>query len=198
MDDDDALFRSSSINNNDEIEVTQESTVMTLQQIVMPLKVSDMMDDYFLEVLANNASSIHLNIFLLGYRCDQGVRACGGRSGAELGCETVREVFFQKHTVLASQLKECGVQIYDLGDITKYQLSIYQNSAEDQKDIDEKITKSLSEIIDFIIDKIPKSKVIVIGGSDDVCKGIHEGNRINEIIHIDSQIDTKARYKHQL
>lgn len=84
-----------------------------------------MMDDYFLEVLEKNQTVVNLNIFLLGYRSDQGIRACGGRSGAELGCEVFKEVLFQKHTVLANQLKESGVQIYDLGEITKYQLSIY-------------------------------------------------------------------------
>lgn len=97
-------------------------------QVIMPLKVNDLMDDYFLEVLKNNAATVKMNVFLIGYKQDQGIRACGGRSGAELGCQVFREMLFDRHTVMAQQIKESGMHIYDLGDVTKYQLSIYQNN----------------------------------------------------------------------
>jgi hypothetical protein len=48
------------------------------------------------------------------------------------------------------------------------------------------------------LEKIPKSKIVLIGGADDVCKGLHEIEAIKDIIHIDSQIDAKDRFMLQL
>lgn len=76
---------------------------------MIPLRITELMDDYFLEVLEKNNETVNLNIFLLGYKQDQGIRACGGRSGAELGSEVFKEMLFQKHTVIANTMKECGV-----------------------------------------------------------------------------------------
>jgi hypothetical protein len=67
----------------------------------MPLKINDLMDDYFLEVLRNNASTVKMNVFLIGYKQDQGIRACGGRSGAELGAQVFREMLYERHSVMA-------------------------------------------------------------------------------------------------
>lgn len=98
------------------------------------------------------------------------------------------ELLFQKTSVIANQLKENGVQLYDLGEITKYQLSIYQNQTDTEK-------KSMCEIINFILKSVPNSKIIMIGGADDACKGVHEAECIEDIIHIESQIDAKERFK---
>lgn len=56
------------------------------------MKVKDLYDEYFLELLNKNENLIKLNIFIIGYQCDQGVRACGGRSGSELGPDIFREL----------------------------------------------------------------------------------------------------------
>ena len=56
------------------------------------MKVKDLYDEYFLEILNKNENLIKLNIFIIGYQCDQGVRACGGRSGSELGADNFREL----------------------------------------------------------------------------------------------------------
>lgn len=46
--------------------------------------------------------------------------------------------------------------------------------------------KPLKEVINFITHKIPKSKIIVIGGSDEVCKAIYDANCFDQVIHLDS------------
>lgn len=191
MDDDDILNANVTAN-EDELMIKQDQTVIQLQHLVIPLRISELMDEYFMEVLEKNKNVVNLNIFLLGYRQDQGIRACGGRSGAELGYEVFSETLFKKHTVLANQLKQNGVQIYDLGEITKYQLSIYQNNQQT------KDSKTLTDVVNYILEKVPKSKIVLIGGSDDLCKGLHEAEAIKDIIHIDSQIDAKERFKLQL
>ena len=38
-----------------------------------------------------------LNIFIIGYECDQGVRACGGRSGTELGPKYFRNLLQEEN-----------------------------------------------------------------------------------------------------
>lgn len=53
-------------------------------------------------------------------------------------------------------------------------------------------------MVNYILEKVPRSKVILIGGSDDACKGLHEAEAIKDIIHVDSQIDAKGRFKFQL
>lgn len=191
MEDDDILMSSTSVQNQDEIEVHIDG-VSRLQQIITPLKVNELMDDYFLDIIKNNRATIKLNLFIIGYKQDQGIRACGGRSGAELGCQVFRDQVYHRQSALAPQLKSCGFHIYDLGDITKYQLSIYQNNQETEK------KHTLSEIINFILVKIENSKIVIIGGSDDVCKAIHEADQIQDIIHIDSMIDAKDKFMLQL
>jgi hypothetical protein len=61
------------------------------------------------------------------------VRACGGRSGAELGPDNFREILSKVGhdeewglTDLTESLKAHKINIYDLGNISKYQLSKYK------------------------------------------------------------------------
>jgi len=42
---------------------------------------------------------------------------------------------------------------------------------------------------------IPKSKIIIIGGSDEVCKAVYDADCYEQVVHLDSQIDTKAKFK---
>jgi len=73
-----------------------------------------------------------MNIFILGYKCDSGVRACGGRSGSELGPDSFRDLLHAEVKpdepnirITAEDIKYRDINIYDLGDIHKYQLSPY-------------------------------------------------------------------------
>jgi len=115
-------------------------------------------------VIKQNEAQINLNVFIIGYKCDQGIRACGGRSGAELGAEAFREIFYQSSSDLASQAKANMIKIYDLGDIYRYELSPFAAKSHET---------SLAEVIKFIKDKIPKFKIMVIGGSDEVNRGLY-------------------------
>jgi arginase family enzyme len=95
--------------------------------MIIPLTFKELVSDHFKEVLQNNKSEVNLNIFILGYECDQGVRACGGRSGTELGPSVFRNLLQEENQKsfddLAKQLKKNGTVLYDLGDVKKFQLS---------------------------------------------------------------------------
>lgn len=46
--------------------------------------------------------------------------------------------------------------------------------------------------------KIPNSKIVVIGGSDDVCKSVYDSKVFDHIIHMDSSIDVEPMFKLQI
>jgi arginase family enzyme len=88
------------------------------------MRPEDVFTEYFHDILDH--TDIKMNIFIIGYKQDQGVRACGGRSGSELGPENFRQIINSNgYHDLASRLRESGAKIYDLGDIGHYLLSIY-------------------------------------------------------------------------
>ena len=88
------------------------------------MKFEDLVSDHFRSVLENTKNDVMLNIFIVGYECDQGVRACGGRSGTELGPTVFRKLLQEENQHafddLAKQLKKHQVVIYDLGNVRKY------------------------------------------------------------------------------
>ena len=43
--------------------------------------------------------------------------------------------------------------------------------------------------------KIPNAKIIVIGGSDDVCKSVYDSKVFDHIIHMDSSIDVEPMFE---
>ena len=102
---------------------------MALFNAIIPLKITELVSDHFKQVLEQNKNEVHLNVFIVGYSCDQGVRACGGRSGTELGPNVFRGLLQsenqQQFDELARQLKKHKAVLYDLGDIKKYQLTKY-------------------------------------------------------------------------
>ena len=59
------------------------------------------------------------------------------------------------------------MNIYDLENIQKYQLSKYLHKNTDMK-------TSFSHLYQYILRTIPKSKIIVIGGSDEICKSVYD------------------------
>jgi len=86
---------------------------------------------------------------------------------------------------LAHEIRRKQMNIYDLGDISKYQLSKYS------KDVKHEDSQSFVEIFRFIMNKVPHSKIILIGGSDEICKTVYKSHLFENIIHIESQIDVK-------
>lgn len=102
----------------------QQSPKQSLADTIVPLRVEDVFSEHFSQVMKQNESQIKLNIFLIGYQCDQGVRVCGGRSGTDLGPDNFREMLQgnqEKNLVeVAAKLKEQSMTVYDLGNITKY------------------------------------------------------------------------------
>eukprot|EP00356_Strombidium_inclinatum_P009840 CAMPEP_0170483080 /NCGR_PEP_ID=MMETSP0208-20121228/2819_1 /TAXON_ID=197538 /ORGANISM="Strombidium inclinatum, Strain S3" /LENGTH=205 /DNA_ID=CAMNT_0010755991 /DNA_START=185 /DNA_END=802 /DNA_ORIENTATION=- len=173
------------------------------------MKPEELFSDHFRNILKANDSQIALNIFLLGYKCDQGVRACGGRSGSEQGPNSFREVMNIEGSKqdsplidLSEQLKQKKINIYDLGNISKYQLSKYKSKSRRQSinkmptspDKEPPLEKSLTrdysdkslkiqgsanaynfdQIYRYIFNCIPKSRIVVVGGSDDVCKSVYD------------------------
>ena len=181
--DDDQLFQCAPA--DDEIQVNSIKQIH-IQDIIIPLKIKDLFDEYFTSILNQNANQIKLNVFIMGYKCDQGIRACGGRSGAELGAEVFRDIFFKSQSDLASKLKDNNIKIYDLGNFFRYELSPFAAKSHET---------SMSEVIKFIQEKIPKCKIVIIGGSDDVNKSIYSLHTVKNVIHFDSQIDVKPKFK---
>lgn len=45
---------------------------------------------------------------------------------------------------------------------------------------------------------IPHAKIIVIGGSDEVCKSVYDSNVFDHIVHMDSSIDVEPMFKLQI
>lgn len=208
--------------------------------MIVPLKFEDLISDHFMTVIENTKNDVMLNIFIVGYECDQGVRACGGRSGTELGPTVFRKLLQEENQQsfddLAKQLKKHQTVIYDLGNVRKYQLSKFAKAAsstlgqptqghekqgQEKKDeenknetfIDDDLDKSgssigsisqnvrLSNFVDlfeFITKKVPNSKIFVMGGSDEVCLSGYRSKIFDHIIHLDSQIDVKPKFKLQL
>lgn len=49
-----------------------------------------------------------------------------------------------------------------------------------------------NKIYEYLLQKVINSKIIVIGGADDVCKSVYDMPMLfHNIIHLDSQIDIK-------
>lgn len=121
------------------------------------------------------------NIVILGYPQDEGVRRCGGREGAALAPDAIREQFYQL-TPFGIHAKTC-----DLGDVN--------------------IAGSLDEIHNAhteIVSKILKDgkKIIVLGGGSDISYA--DGRGVAEVfgaenwiaINIDSHFHVRADKEH--
>jgi hypothetical protein len=90
-------------------------------------------------------------------------------------------------------IKEKNISIYDLGDISRYLLSIFTPKSEETP------FYGFAEIYKFIYEKVPNSKIFVIGGSDELASTMYTPeNLFSNIIHLDSGIDVKSQFKYQL
>lgn len=128
FDEDDLLMRAESVQDLKITNCPSESTSQRLlHNMIVPLRIEELVSKHFMTVLNNNKNDVLLNIFIIGYECDNGVRACGGRSGTELGPSVFRKLLQEENQKafddLARQLKKNQAVIYDLGDVKKYQLS---------------------------------------------------------------------------
>jgi len=45
---------------------------------------------------------------------------------------------------------------------------------------------------------VPNSKIFVVGGSDEACKSGYRSKLFDHVVHLDSQIDVKPKFKHQI
>lgn len=54
---------------------------------------------------------------------------------------------------------------------------------------------SFSYLYEYVMTKIPNSRIIVIGGSDEICKSVYDSKVFDHIIHMDQSIDAKPMYK---
>lgn len=57
---------------------------------------------------------------------------------------------------------------------------------------------NLHELYEYIYTNVPNSKIFVIGGSDEVCKSGYRSKLFDHVVHLDSQIDVKPKFKHQI
>lgn len=130
--DDDMLMTAQSQQDGKDKSKNQKAQSL-LYNMIVPLKFEDLISDHFMTVIENTKNDVMLNIFIVGYECDQGVRACGGRSGTELGPTVFRKLLQEENQQsfdeLAKQLKKHQTVIYDLGNVRKYQLSKFAKSA---------------------------------------------------------------------
>lgn len=90
------------------------------------------------------------------------------------------------------------MNIYDIGNITKYQLSKYLKKQQVENDEAKLQQNSFSYLYQYVMLKIPNSKVIVVGGSDDICRSVYDSKVFDHIVHMDSSIDVDPMFKLQI
>lgn len=57
---------------------------------------------------------------------------------------------------------------------------------------------NFADLYEYIIGKVPNSKIFVIGGSDEVSRSGYKSKLFDHVIHMDCQIDVKPKFKLQL
>jgi arginase family enzyme len=93
--------------------------VKTIGDIVYYLSPEDLFKEHFIQVVNADSNSAKANVFIIGYNCDKGVRAKGGRSGSETGPECLRKILYTQEGDI---LKQNNVSLFDLGDFNHYLL----------------------------------------------------------------------------
>jgi len=93
---------------------------------------------------------------------------------------------------LSQLIKSKNINIFDLGNISKYQLSMYKDKSRrysmdkiqhiglELNHIEQSHHNSsyinFDQLYNFILRSVPNSKIVVIGGSDDICRSVYETN----------------------
>ena len=93
--------------------------VKTIGDIVYYLSPEDLFKEHFIQVVNADSNSAKANVFIIGYNCDKGVRAKGGRSGSETGPECLRKILYTQEGDI---LEQNNVSLFDLGDFNHYLL----------------------------------------------------------------------------
>jgi hypothetical protein len=97
-------------------------------------------------------------------------------------------------------LKQEQVNVFDLGNVRKYQLSKFKDKGGDLNMVEGEFgsnerEQSLTEIYKLILGTIPKSRIILIGGADDVAISLYLSKMFSTIVHLDSAIDAQPKFK---
>ena len=101
---------------------------------------------------------------------------------------------------LAEVIEEKKINIYDLGDISRYLLSIFTPKNDHATENGDKTPfYGFSEIYKFIFENVPNSKIFAIGGTDELTSTIYKTEGLfQNVIHLDSGIDVKQQFMQQL
>lgn len=76
---------------------------------------------------------------------------------------------------LAEEIEEKNITIYDLGDISRYLLSIFTPKNDHANENSDKTPfYGFSEIYKFIFENVPNSKIFAIGGTDELTSTIYK------------------------
>ena len=113
-------------------------------------------------------------VFIVGMPSEIGVRAMDGRAGAERGPESFRELLtlcaLPSNPVSSSTSLLDSIKIYDCGNI-----EVNQGQASEHKDLSRDTAGAkLADLTFFILSRIERSKVFVIGGSDEMTFNLME------------------------
>jgi len=143
-----------------------------------------------------NADTSAAKVFIIGMPSDVGVRAFDGRAGAERGPESFREMV--THCAMPSNPVSSEapllntVRLFDCGSI-----AVNQGKAIEHRDMTkEEAGAKLTSVIAHILSKVERSRVLVVGGSDEL--NLHLMNGLEEarigdfkVLHLDPSLDVK-------
>ena len=147
-------------------------------------------------------------VFLIGMPSDIGVRAFDGRAGAERGPESFREMIqlcAMPSNPVSQEISLVGkIKIYDCGSIAVDQ----GRAIEHRNMLVEEAGPKLAELTSKILSKISRSRVIVIGGSDELnmhlISGLSQSSLYSQdgsgfsVLHFDPSIDVKPTHQRQI
>ena len=138
----------------------------TIPNLISDINMDLLFDQEKLDAI--NADTATSKVFLIGMPSDIGVRALDGRHGAERGPESFREMVtlcaMPSNPVCHDVSLLERVKLYDCGN-----MPVNQGQASEHKDMTrEESGAKLANLTAQILSKVHRSKVMVIGGSDEM------------------------------
>ena len=153
-------------------------------------------------------------VFLVGYPCELGTRNIDGRAGVEKGPASFREIMqlagYPSDPAMPASAAgpvsyASAVKIYDVGDIPIYEGSSSEfmastvNIGSQASELRDKIMveagKRLQSVIADILEKVAGSRVLVLGGGDEltlsVLRGASDGLPGSGAVLLDPSLDVK-------
>lgn len=173
----------------------------TIPNLISDMNIELLFDQSKLDSI--NADETASKVFIIGMPSDIGVRAFDGRAGAERGPESFREMAtlcaMPNNPVSSVTALLNRVKVYDCGSIY-----VNQGKAIEHKDMTkEEAGAKLASVIAQILSKVERSRVFVVGGSDELnlhlMHGLSEA-RIGEfkVLHLDPSLDVKPTHMRQV